>query len=254
MCLCKLFKFQFHFICYIELTIIFYRAMVSVAFHQILRSTVPLFTILVYRSYFSRTYSTTTYLSLVPIILGVCMVTYGDYYFTMLGFSLTLLGVILAALKTIISNRLMTGSLALPALEILYRMSPLAAMQALLYSVLTGELSRFVQYAGEGYLTKVRVLGLLTNSLIAFFLNLSSFHTNKIAGALTMTVCGNLKQVLTILLGILLFDVHVGVLGGMGMVITLGGAAFYSKVELNKKQDRDRAESAEKKILLDRRP
>jgi hypothetical protein len=93
--------------------------MVSVAFHQILRSTVPLFTILIYRLYFSRTYSTTTYLSLVPIILGVCMVTYGDYYFTVLGFSLTLLGVILAALKTITSNRLMTGSLALPALEIL---------------------------------------------------------------------------------------------------------------------------------------
>jgi hypothetical protein len=227
--------------------------MVSVAFHQILRSTVPLFTILIYRLYFSRTYSTTTYLSLVPIILGVCMVTYGDYYFTVLGFSLTLLGVILA-LKTIISNRLMTGSLALPALEILYRMSPLAAMQALLYSVLTGELSRFVQYAGEGNLTKVRILGLLSNSLIAFFLNLSSFHTNKIAGALTMTVCGNLKQVLTILLGILLFDVHVGVLSGMGMAITLGGAAFYSNVELNKKQDRDRAESTEKEILLDRRP
>ena len=228
--------------------------MVSVAFHQILRSTVPLFTILIYRLYFSRTYSTTTYLSLVPIILGVCMVTYGDYYFTMLGFSLTLLGVILAALKTIISNRLMTGSLALPALEILYRMSPLATMQALLYSVSTGELSRFVQYAGEGNLTKVRILGLLSNSLIAFFLNLSSFLTNKIAGALTMTVCGNLKQVLTILLGILLFDVHVGVLSGMGMVITLGGAAFYSKVELNKKRDRDRAESTEKEILLDRRP
>ena len=182
------------------------------------------------------------------------MVTYGDYYFTVLGFSLTLLGVILAALKTIISNRLMTGSLALPALEILYRMSPLAAMQALLYSVLTGELSRFVQYAREGCLTKVRILGLLSNSLIAFFLNLSSFHTNKIAGALTMTVCGNLKQALTILLGILLFDVHVGVLSGTGMAITLGGAAFYSKVELNKKQDRDRVESAEKEILLDRRP
>jgi len=228
--------------------------MVSVAFHQILRSTVPLFTILIYRLYFSRTYSTTTYLSLVPIILGVCMVTYGDYYFTVLGFSLTLLGVILAALKTIISNRLMTGSLALPALEILYRMSPLAAVQALLYSVLAGELSRFVQYAGEGNLTKVRILGLLSNSLIAFFLNLSSFYTNKIAGALTMTVCGNLKQVLTILLGILLFDVHVGVLSGMGMVITLGGAAFYSNVELNKKQDKDRAESTEKEILLDCRP
>lgn len=210
--------------------------MVSVAFHQILRSTVPVFTILIYRLYFSRTYSTATYLSLIPIIFGVGLVTYGDYYFTILGFSLTLVGVLLAAVKTVVTNRLMTGALSLPPLEFLLRMSPLAAIQSLLYAYFTGEGGRFLVYVDEGSLTRSRIIGLFINAVIAFLLNISSFQTNKLAGALTMTVCGNVKQVLTVLLGIVLFGVKVGALNGLGMVIALCGAAYYSKVELSKKK------------------
>ena len=197
----------------------------------------PVFTILIYRLYYSRSYSTATYLSLIPIILGVGLVTYGDYYFTMLGFSLTLLGVVLAAVKTVVTNRLMTGSLKLPPLEFLLRMTPLAAIQSLLYAYFTGEGARFMTYIDEGQLTRGRILGLCVNAFIAFLLNISSFQTNKLAGALTMTVCGNVKQVLTVLLGIVLFNVKVGGMNGLGMLIALGGAAYYSKVELNKKQN-----------------
>lgn len=82
------------------------RAMVSIPFHQIMRSTVPVFTILIYRICYSRTYSTATYLSLIPLILGVGLATYGDYYFSTLGFVLTLLGVVLAALKVCIPSPL----------------------------------------------------------------------------------------------------------------------------------------------------
>jgi hypothetical protein len=68
-------------------------------FHQIMRSTSPVFTVLIYRLRYHRTYSTSTYLSLLPIVLGAGLATYGDYYFTVPGFLLTLLGVVLAAVK-----------------------------------------------------------------------------------------------------------------------------------------------------------
>jgi hypothetical protein len=77
------------------------RAMVSVPFHQIMRATCPLFTILIYRVVFSRRYAITTYASIVPVMLGVGLATFGDYYFTMIGFTLTLFGVVLAAIKVI---------------------------------------------------------------------------------------------------------------------------------------------------------
>jgi 1,4-dihydroxy-2-naphthoate octaprenyltransferase len=40
-----------------------------------------------------------TYASIVPVMLGVGLATFGDYYFTTIGFTLTLIGVVLAAVK-----------------------------------------------------------------------------------------------------------------------------------------------------------
>ena len=217
--------------------------MVSVPFHQIMRSTCPIFTILIYRGFYSRTYAGKTYLSLIPVILGVGLVTYGDYYFTAVGLLLTLFGVLLSSIKTVASNRLMTGSLALPALEILFRMSPLAALQSLMYAGATGETKAFLAWVAEGHLTQSYSLALVGNGFLAFLLNISSFYTNKLAGALTVTVCANLKQCLTVLLGIMLFNVQVGIWNGVGMMVTMVGAAIYSKVELESKAKKEPAKA-----------
>lgn len=209
--------------------------MVSVPFHQIARSTCPIATIAIYRWAYGRTYATATYMSLIPVVVGVALSTYGDYYFTIAGALMTFLGVVLASVKTVATNRLMTGSLALPALEVLFRMSPLAAAQSLVYAYITGELDHFLAFRAEGHMTRGLFLALLGNGVLAFFLNITSFQANKLAGALTITVCANIKQCLTILLGVVLFNVQVGLMNGFGMVVTLAGAAWYSKVELDQK-------------------
>lgn len=130
----------------------------------------------------------------------------------------------------------MTGNLKLSALEILLRMSPLAALQSLFYASLTGELRAFTNFVNNGHLTTYVLLAVFGNGLLAFLLNVSSFQTNKLAGALTISVCGNVKQCLTILLGIVLFNVRVGPTNGCGMLVALLGAAWYSVVELSSKE------------------
>lgn len=134
----------------------------------------------------------------------------------------------------------MTGPLALSPLETLLRLSPLAFLQALGCAFLGGEVSSFMaSRATPGTLpNQTLMLVLAGNGLLAFVLNISSFSTNRIAGALTMTVCGNVKQCLTVLLGIVLFGVKVGPLNGLGMLIALAGAAWYSAVELHSKKNR----------------
>ncbi|KAG2160463.1 TPT-domain-containing protein [Aureobasidium pullulans] len=215
-------------------------AMVSVPFHQIVRSTTPVATILIYR-WLGRNYGTMTYVSLVPIVAGVGLSTYGDYYATLLGASLTFLGVFLAALKTVATNKLLTGSLKLPALELLLRMSPLAAVQSLLWATATGEVSHFLDFIAEGNLSTSLIIALLGNGFLAFLLNVTSFQTNKLAGALTLSVCGNVKQILTVILGIVLFNVNIGPMNAAGMIVALGGAAWYSKVELDVKRAASRS-------------
>lgn len=210
----------------------------SLPFHQILRSTGPVFTILIYRVWYSRTYATATYLSLMPIICGVTLSIHGDFSYTTIGFVLTVFGVVLSSLKTVVTNRLMTGSLALPAMEILLRMAPLAAIQSVLYAFATGELTSFIAYTNQGKLVPSLCVALLGNGILACLLNFSSFQTNKIAGALTLTVAANLKQTLTIVLGIALFNVKVGPLNWIGIMTVVAGAAWYSKVELDSRARR----------------
>ncbi|CAN9107691.1 unnamed protein product [Alternaria alternata] len=159
----------------------------------------------------------------------------GDYYFTALGFTLTLIGVVLAAIKSVVTNRLMTGRLRLPALELLLRMGPLAAVQSLLYSVLIGEFSEFLDFVKAGHLTAERIVTVSGNGLLAFGLNVASFETNKLAGALTLTICANLKQCLTIVLGAFLWDVPVSPMNGAGILLALAGGAWYSSIELRAK-------------------
>lgn len=117
-------------------------------------------------------------------------------------------------------------------------MSPLATLQCVLYAYLTGEVGRFrTAYRGGQFLSSLG-FALFANAGIAFALNLISFQANKTAGALTLTVCGNVKQALTIGLGIVLFDVRVGLLNATGTAITVLGAVWYSKVELDNKKTR----------------
>jgi len=111
----------------------------------------------------------------------------------------------------------------------------MAALQSIVYASLAGETTRLHSTVLAGGVSNTMWLALLGNGFIAFVLNISSFQTNKLAGALTLTVAANLKQTLTILLGIVLFNVRVGMMNGLGMLITLVGAAWYSKVELDSK-------------------
>ncbi|KAM3516209.1 hypothetical protein MY11210_000231 [Beauveria gryllotalpidicola] len=222
-------------------------AMVSVPFYQTMRMLAPIFTLVIFRAWYGRTYSTLTYLSLVPLIVGAVMTTAGEMKFSDAGFLLTILGVIFAALKTIVTNRFMTGSLALPPVEFLFRMSPMAAAQALAFAFANGEVDGFRQALANSEMSSFATCAsLLGNGCLAFLLNISSFNTNKLAGALTMTVCGNLKQCLTVLLGIFIFNVDIDLLKGTGMAITMLGAAVYSKAELDNKK---RQQTGYKKII-----
>lgn len=156
----------------------------------------PLFTILITMVFFRKRHSRQTYLSLLPVVAGVAFATYGDYSFTAWGFILTLLGTLLAALKTIITNRVQVGRLKLHPLDLLVRMSPLAFMQCVFFGWWSGELDR-VRVYGATEMTRHKAIALAVNGAIAFGLNIVSFTANKKTSALTMTVAGAARRSLS---------------------------------------------------------
>ncbi|KAG8876164.1 UAA transporter [Tulasnella sp. 331] len=134
-------------------------------------------------------------------------------------------------------------------LDLLARMSPLACVQCLLYSVLTGEARKIyahgvgggagVGWNNGGWGMSLMVLGL--NGVIAFMLNVVSLTANQMNGPLTMTVAANVKQVLTILLAMSVFKLPVGLTNSAGITLTLAGGAWYGSLEYQSKRDRMRS-------------
>ena len=168
------------------------------------------------------------------LIIGVALATAGDYYFTKLGFLLTLFGTLLAAIKTVLTNRIQKSmSSPLHPLDLLLRMSPLACLQSLIYALLLGEsqtLKTHILTLSHRSLTALAIK-LSINGMLAFGLNYVSFTANKKTSPLTMTVAANLKQCLSIILGVWVFRLKVGWMNRVGIVVALAGGAWYAKVE-----------------------
>ena len=197
--------------------------MVSIPFHQVVRATTPIFTVLIYLFFYNATYSRLTLLSLTPIVMGVIFSTYGDYAATVVGFLVTLLGAFLASLKTVETNRMQTAGVKIPTWELLYRMSPLACVQSLLCAYLVGEFDTvrriYTNSRETGGPSKLQrhAFTILCNGVLAVALNLISFTANKKVGALTMTVSANVKQALTIAIAVVLWKLRIGWLNQIGM-------------------------------------
>ncbi|KAI0080410.1 hypothetical protein K474DRAFT_1657828 [Panus rudis PR-1116 ss-1] len=148
--------------------------LVTVPFHQVVRAITPIFTILISTFLLENRTSNHKVTALIPVIVGVVLATYGDYYFTSWGLVLTLLGTVLAAFKAIYTSILQSATPSTPAsplllkrvsrllmlrkfiippslglhpLDLLMRMSPLAFIQCVVYAQITGELDRLRQYA-----------------------------------------------------------------------------------------------------------
>ncbi|KAI8992302.1 triose-phosphate transporter family-domain-containing protein [Pilobolus umbonatus] len=209
--------------------------LVSVSFHQVIRAMTPVFTIIISIAFLQKSYSAMTYISLFPVVIGVAFATFGEYDYTFIGFFLTILGTLLASIKTIVTNRIQVGRLKLNPLDLLLRLSPLAFLQCLMYAYATGELSKVSEFSAT-HMTSNLMLGLLMNGVIAFALNIVSFTANKKTSALTMTVAGNVKQVLSITLAVMIFNININFINACGIFLTLLGGAWYGYVELSQKK------------------
>jgi uncharacterized membrane protein len=69
---------------------------------------------------------------------------------------------------------------------------------------------------------------------MAWLLNVTNFYTNQKTSPVTLTVGGNVKQILTILLSIVIFDTQISLTGALGIAVTVVGAMAYSFVNLKK--------------------
>jgi hypothetical protein len=155
------------------------------------------------------------------------------------------------------------AGIKLHPLDLLGRMSPLAFIQCVIYGWASGELDG-VRRFGATHMDKKKLFALCVNGMIAFGLNVVSFTANKKSGPLSISVAGehsdlsfeskcvsfsmrlisalfliaNVKQVLTVLLAVSIFNLTITPTNTIGIVLTLSGGAWYTAVEYKDKMRR----------------
>lgn len=178
-------------------------------------------------AYFKKKYSMDRRLAVIPIVLGVALTFYGDVSFTMVGVFYTVLCILLAALKVVVGGELLTGDLKLHEIDLLSKMCPLALIQVLFMSFMTGEISAILaNWSSIVGSSAPQVL--LFSGLLSFSLNICSFIANKVTSPLTLCISANVKQVLVVAISSTYFGDPINLVNALGICLVALGSYRYT--------------------------
>jgi drug/metabolite transporter (DMT)-like permease len=235
--------------------------LVSLPFHQIVRSMGPMTVVVLEYIFMHRVHSRKIYIAIIPVCLGVALTALGEVRLTFWGGFITMFGAILASTKVIASNALTNGiafkigsgaaggdqegllqpglqirPIKLHPLDLLLRMSFMAFPQCLFMSFATGEawgVRDYLLHSGYKPYSWMQFATLQAlNAFSAFAINWVSFSASKHLGPLSQSVLGNLKQVITIVVSVMIFSFVVNWINGVGAIMTILGCWWFVRARL----------------------
>eukprot|EP01006_Ploeotia_vitrea_P054230 TRINITY_DN67865_c10_g2_i1.p1 TRINITY_DN67865_c10_g2~~TRINITY_DN67865_c10_g2_i1.p1 ORF type:complete len:376 (-),score=19.95 TRINITY_DN67865_c10_g2_i1:895-1980(-) len=217
----------------------------SLALSQVVRSIIPGITMVLSYFILDKRYSVPLSVSVVIVIVGVMVTTYADVEVTVFGLAALLAGSGLAAAKVVVTNKFLTGGNKLDPIYLLSRLAPVSVLQMTVYGLLTGEFCKVRKdWATVGGTNTALLIGF--TSFMSFFINYTNFMTNKTTSPLTLTVAGNLKQITTIGLAIVIFNTALTAANSSGILITVCGTAMYSYLSYLDKKKKQKEQAEEK--------
>lgn len=203
---------------------------IPISFVATVRSLTPLCTAIVSRIALGKKLSMTAGLTLIPICFGVCLSTYEELSFHLGGFAATLTSCFLTAVKLALTSVLFGDSLKLNPVAALSLMSPVAfAVLAPVALLLEGQ--SVLTWLKDHSLTGVECMTILSSVIFAMGLNLSMFFLLKRTNALAVSIAGNMKVIVTIIVSVLVFKNPITHLGVIGCGIALVGCSMYGFVK-----------------------
>ncbi|KYR01875.1 hypothetical protein DLAC_01897 [Tieghemostelium lacteum] len=201
---------------------------VPVSFMQTIKSSVPLFTVVLQRFFFNKSFSKNIYLSMIPIVGGVGLASISEVNYNHFGFYSALASSIISALLAICSGLILKQQLN--PINLLYYMTPTSLLMLLPFAYW----SEYNDISTKWWPTmgaSSSILILVISGVIAFLLNIFTFLVIKYTSPLTYTVSGNLKVIFSITISILIFRNEVSLINAVGCSIAVLGVIWYSQLK-----------------------
>jgi len=210
-------------------------ALSSVPIYQTLKRMSPLPAMLLDAACRGKRFSARVRWSVITVCAGAFLAGCGDLDRHVLGYGLALMSCVLQALYLVLAAQA-DDVLAIGAQGLLFY-SSLLALPLLLPAALVLEVHTLKSYPHWGNPAFIAVLALTL--VIGASLQLLLFLCTLVTSAVSTLIVGNLKAVLTTLLGFLLFGrVNVQPLGVLGILINTTGGVLYSMAKLQESRER----------------
>eukprot|EP01057_Protomagalhaensia_wolfi_P003871 Protomagalhaensia_wolfi_Nauph_80__3870@NODE_391_length_2619_cov_64_251550_g295_i0_p2_GENE_NODE_391_length_2619_cov_64_251550_g295_i0NODE_391_length_2619_cov_64_251550_g295_i0_p2_ORF_typecomplete_len366_score36_38TPT/PF03151_16/1_2e57UAA/PF08449_11/3_1e21SLC35F/PF06027_12/2e03SLC35F/PF06027_12/3_2e08EamA/PF00892_20/1_6e05EamA/PF00892_20/0_076Nuc_sug_transp/PF04142_15/3_4e05Nuc_sug_transp/PF04142_15/0_22PUNUT/PF16913_5/6_8e06CRTlike/PF08627_10/0_00025CRTlike/PF08627_10/1_3e03_NODE_391_length_2619_ len=213
---------------------------VSVSVHQVFRTTIPLFTMVLSLIIYQESYPWRMVPSVLLVILGVAATVFGDVETTLYGAFVVAAGCAFSSLKGIMTQKAQIGKKGLHTFDLLRVVCPLAVLELMVLGIVNGEVAALIVDAPD--LSLWTIPNLCLQGLLAFVLNFVSFKCVALKNPLTMNIAGNIKQIVTPLLGIMVVGGSITATLILGLVVTFVGAIWYGgEARRHKKQKEAKA-------------
>lgn len=208
---------------------------IPVSFNQAIGATTPAFTALIAFLITMKAESAMTYLTLIPVILGIVIASNSEPSFHLFGVILCFASTGGRALKSVVQGLLLSNDAEkLHSMNLLLYMAPMAIGFLLPVSLLVeGNVAAIV--VAKAQTDPWILLLLFLNATLAYLTNLTNFLVTKHTSALTLQVLGNAKGAVAAVVSVLVFKNPVTAMGAFGFAVTIGGVVLYGEAKKRSK-------------------
>eukprot|EP00002_Diphylleia_rotans_P015064 TRINITY_DN2916_c0_g1_i3.p1 TRINITY_DN2916_c0_g1~~TRINITY_DN2916_c0_g1_i3.p1 ORF type:complete len:446 (+),score=80.71 TRINITY_DN2916_c0_g1_i3:85-1422(+) len=218
---------------------------VPVSFTHTVKSTGPIFTVILARLWLRESYTSRIYVSLIPIIFGVGLASLTEHEFDMQGFIAALISTFILSCQQIASKHIFRTRKLHP-MNLQANMSVAAFLCVLpIWLLLEANQFKEIMFPTEQRFKTDPLTGVVSpithpawtllfiNTLAYYGQNILAFVVMSWVAPLTYSVAGTLKRIFVIIASVVYFGNQISILNGMGIAMSIFGAFYYNQVKSN---------------------
>ncbi|KAM8791595.1 solute carrier family 35 member E2B isoform 1-T1 [Rhynchonycteris naso] len=214
---------------------------VAVSFAETVKSSAPIFTVIMSRMILGEYTGLLVNLSLVPVMGGLALCTATEMSFNILGFSAALSTNIMDCLQNVFSKKLLSGDkYRFSAAELQFYTSASAVVMLIPAWIFFMDLPVIGRSGKSFSYTQDVVLLLLMDGVLFHLQSVTAYALMGRISPVTFSVASTVKHALSIWLSIIVFGNKVTSLSAVGTVLVTAGVLLYNKA---KQHQRDTMQS-----------